>query len=259
MVTALVVVLTLAVFLLGYLVIAVLRSHAEILRQLHDLGIGEDGEPRDRTPAVRTRPGVALPRGSAAEVRDLTGVDPTGATRQVGLAQVQHRTLLAFLSSGCLTCREFWSRFGEGDLGLREDIRLVVVTRGPANESPGAVASLAPSTVTTIMTDEAWDEFEVPVAPYFLLVDGPSGRIVGEGAAATWEQVRELMTQALDDAGTELGASNDWPKRPGAMGERDRLVDDALASAGITPGHPSLHPEPHPDAPEPPGRIDGTH
>ncbi len=53
--------------------------------------------------------------------------------------------------------------------------------------------SLAPPAIPTVMSSEAWDDFGVPVAPYFILVDGPTGSVVGEGAATSWPHVRELL------------------------------------------------------------------
>ena len=40
--------------------------------------------------------------------------------------------------------------------------------------------------------------FGVPGSPYFVYVDG-TGRIVGEGSAATWPAVATLMGQAQSD------------------------------------------------------------
>ena len=67
---------------------------------------------------------------------------------------------------------------------------------------------------------------------------------MGAGSALEWDQLRGLLQQALSDAGL--------PDRPGPSGrsstrysakERQRRADEALLSAGIGPGHPSLYPE----------------
>ncbi len=57
--TVLVAGLTVAVALLGLLVLGLLRSHAEILRQLHELGAGRED----------TAPGAAAPAAPAARRR----------------------------------------------------------------------------------------------------------------------------------------------------------------------------------------------
>lgn len=246
--------LGLVVLLLAVLVAGLLRSHAEILRSLHDLGVGEDSlgyaggaSPKvsDRPP-VRVRPGVALPRGDAAraQLEDLSGVDPWGEARTVALAGVEHRTLLAFLTSGCLTCATFWEAFGDPrSLGLRSDVRPVIVAKDPEEESPARLQALAPAEVPTVMTSQAWADLEVPVAPYFILVDGPTGRVLGEGASAGWDQVRDLLHQALADF-EQFAAAGEAPwlrTRGGASGARDARADAELRAAGIGPDDPSLH------------------
>lgn len=216
--------LTAAVAVLAVLVLGLLRSHAEILRALHELGVSIDPD-RDDGPRVveglpqpRRRAGAGHERG-----RDLAGLTPAGDAAHVGIVGAEHRTLLAFLTSGCLTCRGFWEAFAEG-VEL-DDARLVVVTKGPAGESPSAVAGLAPAGVTTLMSDEAWEAYGVEVAPYFVLVDGATGAVVGEGAATRWSQVHRLMDQANRDV----------------EGSGLARAEEALRAAGIGPDHPSLH------------------
>ena len=109
--------------------------------------------------------------------------------------------MLAFLSSGCGSCHFFWDAFGERDLDVPGDARLVIVTKGATAEQPGMVRKLAPADVPVVMSSEAWDGYDVPVAPFFVLVDGASGAVIGEGAANTWEHVHALLVNALEDAG----------------------------------------------------------
>ena len=52
------------------------------------------------------------------------------------------------------------------------------------------------------MSSEAWEHYDVPYAPYFVYVSGPAGRVVGEGVAATWEEVRALVANAVADGTT---------------------------------------------------------
>ena len=115
-----------------------------------------------------------------------------------------------------------------------EDTRLVVVAKGPEAESESRLRELAPEGVTLVQSTDAWTDYEVPVSPYFVLVDGPSGAVIGEGSATSWGQVSSLMSQAIADA-TSV--------------RRDRLEngefrsDAELRKAGILPGDPSLYPE----------------
>ena len=217
----LVTLLAVAVGLLALLVAGLLRSHAEILRSLQQLGVDLDPRAPERVPTA----GSAPSRSSRAAVADITGQEPSGAPLHLAVTGVAHSTLLAFLSSTCLTCRDFWSAFGDPSLVVPNDARVIVVTRGAEAESPGAVRKLASPLVHTVMSTEAWHNYGVPGAPYFVLVDGPGGRVAGEGTATTWERVQQLIVQAAVDAN-----------------ER-RSVDDDLRAAGIEPGDPSLYPD----------------
>lgn len=243
--TALVFAETIVIALLAVLVAGLLRSHAEILRALHDLGVGI-GEPRDRLRSVA--PGVATPRTDTTPAVDVAGATPSGGAAKIGVVGAAHSTLLAFLSSGCTSCSAFWEAFRDPRLTLPgTDTRLVVVTKGPEAESASRLVDLAPPTIPVVMTSAAWDDFRVPVSPYFILVDGPTGSVTGEGSAASWRQVASLLEQALADAGAATAPRPNDTSRAGRL----RRADEDLQAAGIHPGHPSLYPD---SAPEDPGR-----
>ena len=246
MLTAVLVAQAAAIVLLGVLVAGLLRSHAEILRALHDLGAGLD-EPRPDD--FRVTPGLPSPGASAdpaaRPAADVTGVAPGDEAVAVAVAGVSHPTLLAFLSSGCLTCAGFWDAFRDPDrLGLPEGTRLVVVTRGPDEESESRIAELAGGKVAVVMSTAAWDAYEVPGSPYFVAVDGPTRRVTGEGTATSWEQVTGLLGTAEADAATRR-------RGRGRSGDRATRADRELLAAGIGPGHPSLYPEPEEAEPPP--------
>jgi hypothetical protein len=225
-----------AIALLALLVVGLLRSHGEILRALHDLGISLDG---DHPATDRSHLPSSRAEGATTSAGDVSGVDPHGNAIAVAVGG-RDRTLLAFLSSGCLTCSEFWEAFRRpAALDLPPGVRVVVVTKGPDQETPARVAELAPADTPVIMSTDAWLDYEIQVAPYFVLVDGVEGRIVGEGAGATWGQVRSLLGQALDDSGP---GPRRW--RPSTDAEREAEVDRALLAAGVTPGDPRLYHEP---------------
>jgi hypothetical protein len=221
---AVVTILSVAVVLLGLLVVGLLRSHAEILRKLHELGAGLD-------PDV-TVPVSAPIRRSAATGFDVAGITPDDETVRVGVVGARQNTVLAFLSSGCLTCGNFWESFAASDRpAVPGGARLVVVTKSPESESQSRIRELAPSAFPVVMSSTAWEEYGVPQTPYFVYVDGPSGRIVGEGSAQTWAQVVSLWSQALADDASRAGGG-------------DARADRELLEAGITPGHESLYPTP---------------
>jgi hypothetical protein len=177
-------------------------------------------------------------RSDGAPAIDVAGVDPSGAPVTFAVAGVGHRTLLAFLSSTCLTCRGFWDAFADRRLSVPGGARLLIVTKGSEAESPSTIRKLAPSGVHTVLSSETWKAYQIPVAPYFVLVDGSSGAVIGEGAAATWEHVSELMVQSLAD--TEDPPYGHGPPVGHAQDRRSR-VDAELRAAGIEPGHPSLY------------------
>jgi hypothetical protein len=118
--------------------------------------------------------------------------------------------------------------------------RLVVVTKGPAEESPSAVADLAPRGVTTLLSSEAWEAYDVPGSPYVVCVDGPTGTVKGEGTGGSWAQVANLLAQATGDLGfTAAGARRRRKAR--ADVERESDIDAALLAAGVLPGDERLY------------------
>jgi hypothetical protein len=198
-VTALVVALTVAVLLLGVLVAGLLRSHAEILKALHELGAGLELDRADPGPVPVTIDGVRTPRASGAPAPEaVTGSTLDGEAVVVALSTGTD-TLLAFLSSGCSTCQAFWEAFRSPDVEVPGGARLVVVTKDLDEESAGALGARVPHTAPLVTSSRAWEDLEVPGSPYFVYVDG-TGRVVGEGSAATWPAVATLMRSAADDA-----------------------------------------------------------
>ncbi len=264
------------VVLLGVLVVGLLRSHADILRALHSLGAGvgdpageaaDPSAPVEFTPGVdgagrRQVPGVGAsgpplvigpslpPERDTSSVPDVVGVTPGGDAQAVTVGGAAHHTLLAFLSSGCTTCAGFWDGLAApASLGLPSGVRPVVVTKGIEFESPtelghrGALAAGVP----VIMSTEAWEAYEVPGSPFFVLVDGPGARRIGEGSAMQIEQIARMVRQALDEAGvaTPTGgvpAGVDGPVIERGDRRRESDNDRHLLAAGILPGNRSLYP-----------------
>jgi hypothetical protein len=238
---ALVTILAVVVALLAVLVAGLLRSHAEIIRALHDLGADLDPDSAARE-ARRTPPrGARVAERKDAHAVDIAGETPDGDAVSIGVVGVEHATLVAFLTSGCSTCGQFWQAFGDVEsLDVPGHARLVVVTNSGANESVSEVRKLASPGLTVTMSNEAWKAYAVPVAPYFVYVDGPSGTVVGEGAATTWEHVVSLLTRAIEDAGLDPGRKRRRRPRPGA--DREARIDRELLAAGLRPGDPAFYP-----------------
>lgn len=256
--TVVVVLLAVAVGLLTLLVFGLLRTHAEILRALDRAGISLDDEAAPATRAAlvdRSEDGAGAEQ---ADARDVVGTVPAGGPTSVAVVGVPHFTLLAFLSSGCRTCQRFWEAFAQPDLDLPGgDTRLVVVGQDPAHDSESALAELVPPGVKAVLSSAAWADYDVPGSPYFALVEGAGGRVVGAGSALSWEQLRDLLQQALADSGLEdsaQAAADSGPAGEPRTARRSKVrhsgrsraqrAEQALRSAGIGPGHPSLYPAP---------------
>src|SRR4051794_41307782 len=108
--TALVVTLAVVVALLVVLVAGLLRSHAEILRTLHDAGLGREGEAA--TPARRSGVAPATPTsGPSPEASDVSGVTPGGDAVAAGAPGAPAPTRPALLPAGCLPCPAFLGTF----------------------------------------------------------------------------------------------------------------------------------------------------
>jgi hypothetical protein len=262
--TVLVVVETMVLVLLTLLVAGLLRSHAEILRRLD----ARESAPSLTRPArseAALRPALRTPapaRANAPPGHDIAGVTLRGEPVQIGIRSASRGTLLAFLTSGCATCRGFWD-------GLQPDVRplvpggarLVVVTKDSSYESPSKLRSMAPADLPVVMSSDAWEAYQVPGSPYFVYVDGASGRIHGEGMAGGWAQVLSLLQDAISDAEVEAGVEAEvepgvdasapvpssnahgfsLPEAPGGSTGRASRAERELRTAGIGEGHSSLY------------------
>lgn len=223
--------------LLCILVVGLLRSHAEILRV-----VNFDPEADDPPP-----PPEAIP---SSVTESLAGSDIVGTTlglrpTHVKIPQPGTGTVVAFLSSSCLTCVNFWDALRDrGGEGLPPRTSVVVVTKDRAHEQLSKLRKLAPTSGTTVvMSSAAWDTYQVPGSPYVIYVDGRTGDITGGGAAQTWQAVVNLINDALDEQSVAMSNHRDHP----------RTTDRVLAAAGITPGHSSLYASLHerdPDSPD---------
>lgn len=227
--TVVVVVETVVIAILGLLVCGLLRSHAEILRTLREL---EAGTARPGAGAAHTPAQTPQSAPAATAVSDVTGTTLGDEVVKVGVAGAKHDTLLAFLSSGCFTCQEFWETFSRRSrLKVPGDARLVIVTKDPAEESPSRLRELAPSTHPTVMSSAAWEAYHVPVAPFFVYVDGPAGRVRAQGPAQDWAQVVDLWSKAVSSPA------------PSRRRDRHARADAELLGAGIRPGDATLYKE----------------
>ena len=231
---AVVIVLALIVLLLGLLVVGLLRSHADILRRLESVGAGLDGAHDHGGQGSQ----IMLTRKDSSPVidRQVAGVTPAGDPVVLSLTAGSDPTLVAFLSTTCSSCTPFWEGLESSLMhfgGHRH--RVVVVTLGESEESPTRAMSLARPGVDVVMSSAGWGEFEVPGAPYFVLLEPSTGRVIGEGSAVTYEALEEFLTDATND--------QKWDLAVGGPPSEESRIDAELRAAGILPGDPRLYPE----------------
>jgi hypothetical protein len=255
-VSVVVIVESIVLVVLGLFTVALLASYSGLYRRLQHLEDDPRSSARDgasRSLGTGTGTGTGRDTGNGIDrarvAVDLVGVTPMGDDALVAVAGVEHGTLLAFLSSSCATCGRFWDalRTPRG-VRLPQGVRLVVVTKGPEEESPAALGALVRDEVEVVMSTDAWRHYEVPGSPYFVYVHGPSSSVGGRGTALGWPEVVNLMAMARGDDALGGAARSRSARAPRSSREREREreVDEVLLAAGITPGHPSLYPRREP-------------
>jgi hypothetical protein len=232
-------------------IVALLRSHADLLRRLAAL---EDGEGR-LAPGLPAPPAAGARAGAVTTANAISGTTLAGDSVMLSFGPGSPVTLLAFLTSGCTSCVPLWA-------GLRDEPelasvaeRVVVVTHDSTRESPARVKRLAPAAAEVIMASGAWEDYGVPASPHFVLTDG-SGGILGRGSALSWSQLMTMVGDARDDSAGDGDGDGDRDRGEDIDGDRDpadgiaarttaeraRRSEQMLARAGIGPGHPSLYP-----------------
>ncbi len=234
---------TAVLVVLCVLVAGLLRAYAELLRRLHALDGGGQTDASETAPApFAVVDQVTAPRTYRPEGRDewSAGHDVEGTTLdgEVAIARVvgaEQDTLLAFLSSGCAGCMGFWDELAApGRWALPAGSRLLVVAQDEHEESVSLLGDLCPPGVDLVMSGQAWKDYDVPGSPYVVVVDGPTGRVKGEGSGTSFSQMSALVAQAAGDASARV-------RKPGRDTERESDVDRELMRAGIMPGDPRLY------------------
>ena len=152
---------TVLLVLLVVLVAGLLRSHAEILRRL---GTGR-GRGAARSAAAADR----RPRRPESGAAPIAGTTPDGDAVALDFeGRASAPTLLAFLTTGCSCCADFWQALGERRL---PGVQTVIVTHGSERERPRAAAGAgARPGCPVVMSSGACTDYEVPGSPYFVLV-----------------------------------------------------------------------------------------
>jgi hypothetical protein len=239
--------------LVALFVVALLRSHAEILRRLAAI---ERRDPEEG----RTAPAGAPMSAGVEPAKDIAGSTLAGDAVKLGLGPGSPTTLLAFLSSGCAACGPLWESLRHG-APVPAGARLVIVAKDPEQESATLLGELAPHGRELLMSTQAWRDYAVPASPHIVLVDGGSGRIAGRGTAGSWDRIVAMVDLAvadvamLDQAAADAAMVDQAVEADGSpaaarartsqtrtTSERAQRAERELAAAGIGPGHASLYP-----------------
>lgn len=131
--------------------------------------------------------------GVEGDAVDIEGAAPNGERVTIPLERTETTTLLAFLSSSCGTCVGIWNRLSEEGATVGDKV-VVVVTKDPAQEDVERVRQLA-GNVPTVMSSEAWDDYEVPRSPYVIVAGGRPSSVIAEGAVDGWDGLVALASR----------------------------------------------------------------
>jgi hypothetical protein len=119
------------------------------------------------------------------------------------------------------------------DKDKRDEVpaHLVAVVKDPTQESPSEVARLSSPGLQTVFSSQAWLDYDIPGSPYFVHVDGPSSRVVGEGSAVSWDQVMTLLSRSAEDR--EFSLVSAAPRLADPDDEARMMAE--FAAAGVDP------------------------
>jgi len=235
---AIVIALGLVILFLGILVAGLLRSHAEILRKLDSLGAGVDAG--DGALGAQHQMTLGPTRTVSRKAPDIAGINPDGEPVVVSASIGTDPLLIAFLSTTCSSCTMFWENLDRPEriFGERRH-RILITTLGESEESPTRAQALTRGEADVVMSSQAWQDYEVPGAPYFVVVDPKQG-VIGEGSSSTFDALQQFLVDSTSDGRWDRGRRDKYV----ADAERESRVDDELRRAGIDPGDPRLYPEP---------------
>lgn len=230
---AIVIGLAVIVLFLGALVFGLLRGHAEVLRRLDAAGLRlDDDQPVQLGPRAPSDGNAGNPLATT----EIVGIHPDGSPAALSLVAGSDPVLLAFLSTSCSSCTVFWEALDGPFLRIDSGrYRVVLVTLSEDEESPTRAEKLSSPGAEVVMSSQGWGAFEVPGAPYFLLLDPASGTTLGEGTASTFDSLVEFLNDSAGDRA--------WEARVRDRTDRDRAdrIDNELKNAGIEPGDARLY------------------
>jgi hypothetical protein len=137
----------------------------------------------------------------ATKPHDIAGVTPSGEPFRVPVVTAAgDPAVLLFLKADCEGCHELWAALPEIRAALPAAVQLVVVTRGPDQEDPTAIADLgkagAAAGVPTVMSAQALTDYRVFGPPFFVVAD--ADRVRTEGVPWGVDETMRAVRAALD-------------------------------------------------------------
>jgi hypothetical protein len=200
--------------LLAALCVGLLRTNASLTRRVDALEIAAERARRRQSPRPHPEPDQEMPMepsgtdsdaldgdgdGDGANLVSLDGTTPDGSPLSIDL-EGELPQLVAFLSTSCAICTVLWERLQSGELAEQSSrLRSVVVTKSAAMEDTDRVRELtAVGDVPTVMSTQAWEDYEIPGSPYFLLVGGDPRDVIGEGPATGLADVSAMVGRLID-------------------------------------------------------------
>jgi hypothetical protein len=106
--------------------------------------------------------------------------------------------LLLFLKADCVGCHDLWDGLDAVRAALPAAVGLAVVTRDPGEEDVEAIASLGANSsgVVTVMSSQAFADYQVLGPPFFVLADRE--RVRTEGVAWGLDETVRAVRVALE-------------------------------------------------------------
>jgi len=139
-------------------------------------------------------------RGPAPGVAGTVAGVSSPTPSQRGDATVD--SLLVFLTTSCVSCREHWEKMAAAPLELAAGARLVVVTPSRSMEDEALARRMTPAGAYLHMSSDTWFMYGVGQAGTFVLVrsplDGPppwaeAGQVLGSAVASDLGQLPDLV------------------------------------------------------------------
>ncbi len=148
---------------------------------------------------LRTIPSSPAGGQTAWPASDIIGVSPAGARVEARISEFEDLVLLAFLTTRCNGCDEFWQGLRDSaGTELPEWVETVVVTKAAGSTGSAGVEQVAAgiTRLPVIMSDGAWTDYRVSGYPFFVLVDAPTRTVISETVGFGWADVLSMVWAA---------------------------------------------------------------